>query len=87
MSWIYTSLCIKLLVRGHKSVFYNSNHYPGLKFHAKNLGTAIIFSSGKYTIVGLKCVTDAGVILDSLTAAITHASIAGTGMRCANSVD
>ena len=69
------------LANSPHSVFYNINHYPGLKFKVKNLGTAILFSSGKYTIVGLKCSTNAGAILELLAAAITQASITEKDMK------
>ena len=59
-----------LLQRGPHTAIYNVNHYPGLKFRVDKLGTVILFSSGKYTIVGLKCIQDATVILKPLSAAI-----------------
>jgi TATA-box binding protein (TBP) (component of TFIID and TFIIIB) len=45
---------------------YNINIYPGLQIRFPKLGTIIIFSSGKYTIVGAKCLDNAKIIIQKL---------------------
>lgn len=70
-----------LLQRGPHVTIYNVNHYPGLKFKVCNLGTVILFSSGKYTIVGLKCLRDATTILKPVSAAIMMAHPMGMDMK------
>ena len=41
---------------------YNPSHFPGLNIRVPNKGTIILFSSGKYTIVGSKEENDISIV-------------------------
>lgn len=49
---------------------YNKDHFPGafLKFfsHSQKVGTAIIFNSGKYSIVGAKCASHTALVFSRM---------------------
>lgn len=51
--------------RNLASVYYvrsNPDIYPGLHLKISNLGSILLFSSGKYSIVGVKCMQSAKTI-------------------------
>ena len=78
---------VLLLQRGPHLAIYNANNYPGLKFKVQKLGTVILFSSGRYTIVGLKCIQDAIAILKPLNAAIIWSHATAMDLKFVKDVD
>lgn len=47
-----------------------SNNFPGIVVKFPNLGTILLFSSGKYSIVGLKCAHNSTLIVQKVNAVL-----------------
>lgn len=52
--------------QNYQSVKYNHEHFPGLYLKTYNKGTIIVFTSGKYSIVGSKCTRDAEEVFNTM---------------------
>lgn len=59
----------EVLSRNH-FIRYDYNIYPGLYLKVQNLGSLLLFSSGKYSIVGVTCMNQAERLLEIVHAAM-----------------
>jgi len=53
---------------------FRTNQFPGLIIRAKN-GTILVFNSGKYTIVGLKCISHGIEMIQQVSAVMRNVKI------------
>jgi TATA-box binding protein (TBP) (component of TFIID and TFIIIB) len=60
---------------------YDVNIFPGLLIKVQNLGTITLFSSGKYTIVGVKCIRQLAQISQLVLTALEQEHTAGLNDR------
>lgn len=65
----------------------SSNNFPGIVLRFPGRGTILLFSSGKYTIVGLKCLHSGVLIVRAVRAAIQKSRTMGKDLKFVQAVD